>query len=174
MNNNERAVRMFLKHQYMIRDFILGLVRQPADADDIFQEVSLVVLQKEDVPLDEKTFPGWCRQVAKNRVLHYWRDKRNKGRQLSADVLAAVERAYECGDDMYNQYTERSAALRRCMKRLNERNRRILTSYYQEGRTSEEIAENASMAAPSVRRLLMQMRQSLRNCVEKRLVGGTA
>ncbi len=72
--NSESLSQLFLQHRFMLMSYLRALVRDPNDAEDLFQEVGLRVMHSESVPTDPSQFAAWCRGVARNLVLHYWRN----------------------------------------------------------------------------------------------------
>src|SRR5206468_5650678 len=48
--------RLFLRYQRMLRAFIRTLVPNPPDAEDLLQEVGMVVLKGGDQPMEEAAF----------------------------------------------------------------------------------------------------------------------
>jgi hypothetical protein len=65
---HEKLVRLFMKRQGMLREFILCRVPGPDDADDILQEVTVVVMAKSEVPREPEKLPSGSRGVARNVV----------------------------------------------------------------------------------------------------------
>jgi DNA-directed RNA polymerase specialized sigma24 family protein len=117
---NETVVRLFTKHQRMLREFILCLVPDPNDADDLLQEVSVVVLAKSEAPRDCEKFPSWCRGVARNVILHHWRRRRKTMTAPGPRFLESVELAYREGDAR-----EEEMELRRGRTTCSERRSRM-------------------------------------------------
>jgi len=166
----EETVRLFMKHQRMLREFILSLVPDSNDADDILQEVSVVVLAKSDPPQDFQKFPAWCRGVARNVLLHHWRTKR-KTLTPSPRFLEAVEMAYQEGDAREDEMNLRRRALEECLKRLPESSRSLLEMRYVRQVPSQEIARTLGRSATGVRMALVRVRQALGSCIQGRLAG---
>ncbi len=71
----------FMAERHSLMGFIYGMVRELATAEDLFQEVwiRLQAAVERGEPIAD---PGkWCRGVARNLILHYWRDQRRQGRR---------------------------------------------------------------------------------------------
>lgn len=167
---DEQVVQHFLTHQLMVRDFVLGLLRDADAADDVFQEVALAILRKDEMPVAPADFPKWCRGIAKNKVLQYWGKKSNSLVRADARMMEAIESAYErATESPYENNTRRKQALARCMKKLKEPDREILDLRYVKGQASGEIGLSVRLAAQTVRRRLMSIRDALRRCVHRQL-----
>lgn len=176
MTSPDRIRRLFLSQQFRLMDYIGGLVRQVHDAEDLFQEVSLVILGKEDdptVPTDPAVFAAWCRGVARNHVLHYWRARGRSRIHLDERIAELAELAFtEAEADMEDDPVLDPAhrlALSTCLEHLDGIGRDVLEARYVAGRTCEDIAAGMGKAAGGVRMLLMRVRDRLRQCIETRV-----
>jgi len=167
--DRETATRLFLGNERMLRDYIRGLVRLTSDADDVFQETGIKVLNAEAYPDDEAVFPAWCRGVARNVILHYWRDKRRSRVVADTRLLDAFERAYEDADAEGDLWNDRRRALEDCVRGLPEASREVLHSRYRESRSFDEVAAATGKAATALRMMVSRLRRELLKCVERRL-----
>ena len=122
-------------------------------------------------PIDPGQFPGWCRGVARNVVLHHWRDRKKTVTSPSAGFLEAVELAYQEGDSKEDDMDLRRRALRECLKQLPETSRNLLELRYVRRAPSEEVARTLGRSAAGVRMALMRVRQALSACIEGRMAG---
>lgn len=176
MTSPDRIRRLFLSQQFRLMDYIGGLVRHVHDAEDLFQEVSMVILGKEgdpEVPDEPARFGAWCRGVARNHVLHHWR-KQGRARVHADERIAeladlAFAEAEADGEDDPVLDPAHRFALSGCLERIDGDGRRVLEQRYVAGRTCEEIATALGRAAGGVRMLLMRLRDRLRQCIEERV-----
>jgi RNA polymerase sigma-70 factor (ECF subfamily) len=130
MDDRERFLALFLRHQHEVRAFVASVVRDAHRAEDVVQEVSLVLWRKFDTYDPSRPFGAWARGVATLEVLK----ERDRGRRdlpvLSPEGIEAVRRAYD--------ETERPGpaaaldALRNCLKGLPDRARQLLRLRYEE------------------------------------------
>jgi RNA polymerase sigma-70 factor (ECF subfamily) len=167
----EEIVRLFMRHQRMVREFILSLVPDSNDADDLLQEVSVVVLAKSEPPRDLRKFPEWCRGVARNVVLHHWRRRKKTMTTPGARFLESVEIAYQEGDADEEVMNLRRRALEECLKQLPESSRTLLDLRYVRQAPSQEIARTLKSSAAGVRMTLMRIREALTRCIQGHLAG---
>jgi RNA polymerase sigma-70 factor (ECF subfamily) len=171
MSASEAVSRVFLRHQFMLMDYVRGLVRDPHDADDLFQEVGVKILAKSSVPQGDAAFAAWARGVARNTVLHHWRAKRRRRVIPSSRLLDVVDRAYQEADAGADEMTDRRRVLEDCIRGVPEKTRKILKMRYCEGLKSATIAERLRSTATAVRMTISRVRRELFGCVEKRLAG---
>jgi len=106
----------FLAGRQQLMSFIYGLVRDPQIAEDIFQETWLKLANSLQQGSVIEHQGKWCRKVAKNLVLQYWRQQRNA--KVVADsslleFLEFVDLAFE--ENALEQTSDRQQALNDCV-----------------------------------------------------------
>jgi RNA polymerase sigma-70 factor (ECF subfamily) len=168
--NNESLSRLFLQHRFMLMSYLRALVRDPHAAEDLFQEVGLRVMHSEGVPTEPAQFAAWCRGVARNLVLHYWRSKRRSRLEVSERLLDALELAYRQVEPASDLASRRAAALGDCLGQLPPRTRDLVRRRYFENQTSAEIAKALRRSAAAVRKMLERVRTELEECIQNKLV----
>jgi RNA polymerase sigma factor (sigma-70 family) len=160
---------LFLQQRHMLLSYIHALVRDPDAAEDLFQQVGICILEREELPCPPEAFPAWCRGVARNLILHHWRDQRQRRAIPSGLLIDAVDLAYSEMDSHADFYQLRSAALAECLKRVPARQRQLLALRYTENLTSQEIGQRSRRTAEAVRQEIARLRSQLRECIETRL-----
>lgn len=168
--NREQLIRLFLAQQAMVEEYIGGLVSNPSDAQDIMQDVAVEILEKEtDPPDDEKIFPAWCRGVARNFVLHYWRSKRRAKVVPDSDLLDLVETAYSEYDADAERWNERRRKLEGCLDKLPEKPKELLALKYGHNLDSQALGRRLGNTPEAVRKTLSRAYQLIRACIKKEL-----
>jgi RNA polymerase sigma factor (sigma-70 family) len=169
--DHQAVARLFLQQRDMLLSYIHALVRDPHAAEDLFQEVGLRVLERDELPCPAEAFPAWCRGVARNLILHHWRSQRRQRAVPSGLLVDAVDRAYGETDGQADFYRSRYAALAECLKRVPAGQRRVLEMRYFERLGSQEIGRLLRRSAEAVRKELSRLRGRLLECIEVRLSG---
>ncbi len=167
----ELIIRLLLKHQDLLRDYIRGMVRDPHAAEDLFQEVGVRVLSDAGPPEAPEEFVRWCRGVARNVLLQHWRTSRRAPKLRSEAMLEAVDRAYDEAHVEVEYWKERRALLAVCLEGLPAHSRSLLKGHYVEGRPLAELASHEGSSEGAVKMSLLRIRQALKNCVRLRLKG---
>jgi RNA polymerase sigma-70 factor, ECF subfamily len=155
----------FLSDRYRLMAFIRGVVQDNHVAEDIFQEVWLKLddAVKREVPIANTA--AWCRGVAKNLILHYWRDGQRIRTGLDPELLDLVAIAFEEQDDFQEYWRIRENALRDCIQKLPDRSKEVLSLKYENGLPMAEVALRLRTTITAVTKLLSRLRQKLRDCV---------
>jgi RNA polymerase sigma-70 factor (ECF subfamily) len=160
-----RFAALVKEHQAGLWRYLRYLGCRPAEADDLVQEAFLRVWRHPFSDQGPAATSGYLRTVARNLFLDAAR--RAKVRPVFVD-LAAAETAWaeyerDDGGDGYR------GALRACLLSLADRARRALALFYGEERPREAVAAALGLTADGVKTLLRRARESLRECIERRL-----
>ena len=75
---NQAVLQAFLEQRDRLFAYIFALVRHMADAEDLFQEVSLVIMKKGQEGVDVENFGAWSREIARRTILNHWKTKKRK------------------------------------------------------------------------------------------------
>src|SRR5436309_2001473 len=125
----EEVQRLFLRHAGVLRGFILGLLPDHNRAEDVFQEVFLMVTRKAGEFVSGTNFLAWARSIARLKVLEACRASRNTPHPLDPDALEAL---IESAEDLDDSWAGRREALAKCLDQLAPRAREILELRYSE------------------------------------------
>jgi RNA polymerase sigma-70 factor (ECF subfamily) len=171
--SEEPRTRLFLQYQRMLRAFIRTLIPSVDDAEDLLQEVGLVVLRSGNELMEPQAFRPWARGVAKNLILHHWRARRRSKEVPSERYLELIDAAYARLESETDVWNERARALSDCMSKLGEPSRDLLERRYLRNLRSDVIGRETGRTAAAVRKMLERVRESLQRCIEARVAEGT-
>ncbi|MEM9015957.1 MAG: sigma-70 family RNA polymerase sigma factor [Verrucomicrobiota bacterium] len=157
LNENERSLRIYVH----------SLVREHADAEDILQACRLTMWKQFSKFEIGTNFLAWARKIAFHQILNYRRSENRKPvYKTDPKFLEAVASEIDAQSD---RLEARSAALRECLHRLPDQQRRTILLRYFEGCGIEEIATETGRTEGAVYRLLSRIRASLNECITNRL-----
>jgi RNA polymerase sigma-70 factor (ECF subfamily) len=162
----ERIQLLFLRQADALRGLILGLLGgDRVLADDVFQEVFLVVTRRAADFDQARDFGAWARGIARRQVLQLLRERRDHGLPLSPEVVERL--ADEAPDEA--DWSAHRAALAACVETLAPRARQITALHYHEDLTPPTIAVRLAWTLNAVQVALSRARAHLRDCVERHL-----
>jgi RNA polymerase sigma-70 factor (ECF subfamily) len=165
-------LRMFLQTRGRVYAFILTLLPNRADADDVLQEASLVMWDKFDERQPPTDFTAWGCRIAYFKVLDFYKKSQRCRVRFSQAMLERVaETAIEQADTL--QLDERHEALNDCIEKLRPVDRDLLARRLAEGATTQSTAEQVGRSVDAVYKALARIRQSLFECVNRTLVQGS-
>ena len=160
----ESFVFLLARHERQIASYVVTLVPQASDAEDVLQEAKVVMWRNFASFEIGTNFVAWARRVAFNQILTM-RKKRQRDRLwFSEEFLQTVaDETDRASDDL----EERRKRLDDCINKLQPEHRRILNLRYQQGSSIEDLAAQVGRTVAALYRLLSRLRSSLHACVGK-------
>ena len=132
-------VELLERHQSQLFGYLLALVRNLTDAEDIFQQTCLVLWKKFDQFDVGTSFPRWASTIARLEAMNFLKAKRRSPLRFSEDLhekLAAVQI-----DDGEISGPGRTEALANCLEKLVPADRSIVEACYGGESSVREIAQ---------------------------------
>jgi RNA polymerase sigma-70 factor (ECF subfamily) len=159
---------LFLKNERRLYAYILTLLPHRADADDVLQEVSLVLWDKFDEQNPPGDFAAWACRIAYFKVLDFYKKRQRSRVRFSQAMLDRVaETAVEQAGVL--QLDARSEALSACLEKLSFKDRDLLGRRFAEGSTTQSTAAALGRSVEALYKALARIRQSLFECVTRSL-----
>ncbi len=165
--NNKEFALLWAKAFPRVRVFVLMCVPKYHDAEDIIQETAVAAASDFEHYDRQRSFTTWVLGIARNRVLRHWRTE-GTTRQilLDDDTLARVEAAFSKFDLNADRTKE---ALEACLGSLAPRARRLVEHRYVQGLNIDQVAGRMGLTVKSVYTQLYRVRQSLAECIRRRV-----
>jgi RNA polymerase sigma-70 factor (ECF subfamily) len=165
-------VRLLGQNQRRIFLYVMSLVPDWNDAEEIIQETNLVLWREFGRFQPGTNFAAWACKVALHQVLA-WRKRARRDRlEFSPAFLEAVAEEASADADLLE---ERAQRLARCIERLPADRRQLLRLRYSEGLAIDAIARQVERSEEAIYRALSRVRRALHDCVSRaRLLEGTS
>jgi RNA polymerase sigma-70 factor (ECF subfamily) len=167
-NGDEAAFEELVrKYQHPVLNTIHRYVGEYDVADDIAQEVFVILWNKAGTFKGNSKFSTWLYRVVANQCLQFRR--KNKAEVVSLDGIAAggqLPEALQVCDD--SARAGRIAAVKQAVAGLPERQRLALVLSRIEGMSYREIAEIMGGTASSVDSLIVRAKENLRGKLRPR------
>lgn len=160
------ATRVFLVHQRPLTAYILAIVRDHQVAEDVRQEVWLVLAKRWD---EYGSLPDpWptMRAVARRQALAALRRVRPQREVLSEAALDVVATSVGEVDD---EHEARHRALARCLEALPADWRTLIDLRYRDGLAVTALATKLSRRADTISMHLHRVRARLLDCITGRI-----
>lgn len=153
------------EHQADVWRYLRFLGAVGTDVDDLTQETFLAVARSAMEIRSRAETNAYLRAVARNQLLQL---RRKQKRQVSTVEMTAAEEVWaEFVPDGGSE--DLLDALRLCCEALAGRAKDTVDRFYRDQQSREEIAAQLDMTADGVKTLLRRTRDSLRECIERRL-----
>ncbi|GAA4437021.1 sigma-70 family RNA polymerase sigma factor [Bremerella cremea] len=162
MTDSAEFIQLLTSHQSRLYAYILSLVFDRNEADDVLQQTN-VVLWRSANDFDLGTnFVAWSFRIAYYQVLaHRKRQQRDK-LIFDDDMLSEIAHVASESDQTF---LVRQRLMRDCIQKLNERQRDVIQRRYRRGATLELIAEETQRKVNAVKQILFRARENLIRCV---------
>jgi RNA polymerase sigma-70 factor (ECF subfamily) len=164
-------LQLFLQNERRLLAYILTLLPNRADADDVLQEASLVMWDKFDVERPPDDFTAWGCRIAYYKVLDFYKkSQRCKVRFSQAMLEQVAATAVEQAGAL--QLDDRRQALSGCVDKLEPRDQDLLSRRFAAGATTQSTAAQVGRSVDAVYKALAKIRQALFDCVSRSLAQG--
>ena len=164
---SEQLASNWIAAQPTLTAFVGTLLPRPDDVAEVLQRVAVALVRKVDGYDPRLSFTAWAIGIAKFEVKAFRRERATGRVRLVDDELLDQIAA------RYQGLSERSGpvqdALAECLRRLEDRSRRLLEMRYADDAKPAEIARTLGVSSGAVRTALSKTRTALRNCVTRRL-----
>ena len=166
MENQEQFTRFWTEAQPKVAGYINALVPDFQEAEDLLQNVAVVLLRKFPEYDGQRPFIGWAIGIARREVLMARRRHARSFLCYHTDLLERISEAYV---ELAPELDERSRALGECLETIQGRAGQLLRLRYEEGLKASAIAGRVGMAVVAVRVMLSRTRAALRHCIEHKV-----
>src|SRR6478672_10867592 len=160
----EEFVQLLTGEQTRLFGYIVTLLGDVNDANNVVQQVNMVLWRKADEFQPGTNFHMWAKKTAYYQTLAFLRDRKRDKLVFDDDVL---EQLASRPDDVVED--ERRVALRHCLGGISGDSLDLLQLRYAPGKPISEIARLRQKTEGAVKMALMRIRQTLVHCIEGQL-----
>jgi len=160
------VMRLAMEHRAQIWGYLMGLSKDPLRAEDLFQNTYLVICEKWQQFTPDTNFVAWALRIARFEFLASVDPARRDFVTVEAEVLEAALGEIDARPDALAAKKE---ALRLCIDELQPKSQQVFMLRYGEGVSCERVAESANMSLSALYTLLSRVRQTLFDCIQRRL-----
>lgn len=166
----EDFIRAFTQSQRALYLFVLPLVGNPNDADEVIQETNLVIWAKWRQFEPGTNFLAWVRAIARLEVLRF---RRSRGRKVVFMDDSLLDLVAHRAEQISGETDQRQEALAECVQSLRPRDRELIRMRYAPGANGDLVARQLGRPANSVYQSLSRIRRALVDCVRHRMAEQT-
>lgn len=165
-SDHDLFAELFVRHQAQVYRYIVTLVPNRSDADDLFQQTNLTLWKKWDRYDRSREFLPWACGIALNHIRNFWRKRKDKPVVFDTDIVYKLSQLRFNDRDVLQQ---RQEALTDCLEKLPPQHRHMVERYYQQSGTIKSIAEREGRNLKAVYKMLERIRTTLYECINRRV-----
>jgi RNA polymerase sigma-70 factor (ECF subfamily) len=159
-------LRSFTAHEPAIRAYVRCLVPLRSDADDVLQDVAVVLWEKFDTFRRGEDFRAWAFGVARFEVLGWLRDRGRSRLVLDDAVVEQIAAEAAAAEPHLERQRD---ALEKCLDRVPASERTLLIDAYRPESRIHDVAAGSGRSTAGFYQWLHRMRRSLLDCIRARL-----
>lgn len=165
-SRDDRLIELLSQYRQPLFGFIFTMVHRIADAEDVFQQTSMVLWKKFDQFEEGTDFIAWACSIARFQAIDFLRARQRDRLCFSESMMTELE---ACQHEPSEALSELAEALEGCKKKLSESDQHTIDTCYAPGIKIKEAAVSLGRNVGSVYTSLNRIRQSLAACIQRRL-----
>ncbi len=155
-------------HGQRLYAYLLTLASNYADADEIYQEVGMMLWKRFDQFTPGTSFQAWARQIALNKVRNFRRLRQHQTVLCSPEFLDTINQRIA---EQTNTLDAQHKALADCFDMLPPKHKDLIDRRYQPGATPRSVASQTGRSVKAVYQALNRIHNALFDCVRKATLG---
>jgi RNA polymerase sigma-70 factor (ECF subfamily) len=159
-------LRLFVVHQKSIYTYILALVHNPSEAEDVMQDVVALMWEKFSEFKPGTNFGAWGITVARYKVLEYHHRKKSEYSFFSDRLFDYISQTTA---QKLNKMDDQLKALQQCLLKLPESDRKLIQNRYEKGLSIKQVAESTRRSVAGMYKVMGRIHRALIRCVQMTL-----
>lgn len=164
--DREKFNRLQQASQRQMFAFILTLVPNRTDAEEVLQEANLVIWRKRDQFEPGTNFLHWANRVAYLEAMAYSRRRRRHWLWFDSELS---ENMAGVASEMSESLDKRIDLLQGCINQLPEKDRDLIQERYLNDNPVKSVAKVLGRSADAIYKALTRIRIVLHSCIERKL-----
>jgi RNA polymerase sigma-70 factor (ECF subfamily) len=164
----ELLVRLLVSERVKVLAYIRSMVRRYELAEDVFQDICVLAVEKRESIRDEAHFLNWLRTAARLRSLNVLRQTGQRHLSLDDDLLEVLEPEWEGHDEDDSEVM--AAAIRQCVEKLAPAARGLIHRRYVEKAKYADLAKELNRPVVSLYTTFSRIYAVLADCISKQVM----
>lgn len=159
-------LRLYQTNERRLYGFILALVPDWSEADDLMQETATVMWSKFDEFELGTDFAAWALCIARYQVMNHRKKKRTQKVRFSDQTVEAIAERMISATENLDDFRD---VLQDCLKKLSERDQQLIHLRYELNATTRTVAERIGHGIDAVYKALNRIHIQLLHCIRRTL-----
>ena len=166
-SQHECFFKLYTSVHLRLYAYIMTIVHNYEDADDILQETASLLWEKFDQYVQGTNFGAWAVTIARYKAMQFLTNNKTTRMVFGEEFYKQVS---EYSQQATSDVAEREKVLDDCIKELSERNKKLLSLRYHKGASIRSISQMTGRPANTLYQSFWRITESLRNCIRKRMI----
>jgi RNA polymerase sigma-70 factor (ECF subfamily) len=166
---NSEFIELLTLNYYKIHSFILALVPNRTDAEDILQSAITYMWEHFTDFKKGTNFLSWAFTISKYQVLTYRKKQKRSIIHFSEKAMNFIEQE---NMKLSQDLDARLDALNTCMKKLNSKNLIFIKKRFEKKISVIDLAAEFGISVNTAYKRLAQIKSFLLNCIHKAMAAG--
>ena len=168
-SRNSMFLELLTPNYYKIHAFILSLVLNKADAEDVLQSSISYMLEHFNDFKQGTNFLSWAFTISKYHVLTHRKKQKRSKIQFSDKAIELIESANQ---RLSKEMDARHDALERCMKKLSCNDTIFIKKRFEKSGSVKEFASEIGMSVNVAYKRISHIKTLLLKCIQQTLATG--
>jgi RNA polymerase sigma-70 factor, ECF subfamily len=166
---SEQFFRLYNAAHRRIYSYLLIMVHNHNDAEDLLQETASILWEKFDDFDKNASFAAWAIGIARNKALDFIRSKRSSRPFMDDEFYNQVAEMVQSDITAADQ---RLKALSDCIKKMSLQNQKLIHLRFEKGFTVKKISQISEHSADAIYKKISRIYAALHTCVSRTLLQG--
>lgn len=153
--------------------FIYSMLHNLADAEDVYQQTTIVMWDKFSDFETGTNFVNWALAIAHNKIKQFQRQSGRQRVYFDDNVVQVMAETYS-SMDIRKPASDRMECLLNCMSKLTDRQRRLLKLRYTDSISIRDLAQQERKSEAAMVMVLARLRKALQTCITSAISRGLA
>lgn len=165
--DRNRVLKALLADRVRLFSYIWAIVRDEHLAEDVFQDVSMLAMDKATEIDDPTNLSVWIRRAARHKALQAVRERSRDALVFSSDAMDQLDTVWDAEDAAPPDET--IGALRHCLGKLTPNAQKIVKLRYTDSLTGQDLADKLGKNLTATYVAVSRINKTLADCVKKQL-----
>ena len=165
-SDNDNFLKLLIPNQKRMFSYIVRLIPNYADAEDVMQEVVELLWKKYFEYEPDTDFLAWALAVARLKVYEYYKESKRNQQRLSNETVRVLEKDAQLEDDKEDY---RIDAIKQCVLKLSSNDYKIIKLRYELNEKVKNIAVRYGCSVQSIYNNLTRIHDALMLCVKRQM-----
>ena len=170
MHSNEISqdlfIRLLISNRNRIFRYILTMVPNWSDAEDLLQNTCSVMWKKIDQYQMDRDFVTWGCGIARYEILMYLREQRNNHLLFNEKLIEQLEQNTRQLNDLTEDLMKN---INHCVERLQQTDRELVKMRYEEDLSVREMSMRIGRSGRAIYKSLSRIHDWLLQCIERKM-----